>query len=118
MANPNLLAITTVTGNTVLSNVTTVSSNVLINNAGSNSIYKINEISLSNYASSTNFSNVLHCRGPDKFYKIGNVTIPASSTLNLVGKDNSFYMLEGDYLQANAFANLSLHMSVVFEVIS
>lgn len=119
MANPNLLAITSVTGNTILAEVTTISSNVLVNNAGSNQIFKVNEISLSNFtSSSTIFANVFHCRGTSRFYKIGNVNIPASSTLNLVGKDNSFYMLEGDYLQANLSANSSSHISVVFEVIS
>ena len=48
MAQPNIVNVTTLRGNTALMNVTTVSTNVVVNAASSNKVYKVNTLLISN----------------------------------------------------------------------
>ena len=119
MANPNIVNVTTITGQTALANVTTVTANVITNASASGTICKINNIILSNYTGVTQSANVIINRsGSGSFYIAGTVTVPLNSTLVLVGKDMSFYLLEGDVIQSNASANSSIHLTSSYEIIS
>ena len=118
MAAPNLLGTTTVTGKTALATLTTVTSNVITNSSSSGTVDKLNNIILSNYTSSVIYANVMINRSASTYYIGGNVTIPANSTLVLLGKDTSVYLEEGDVLQANVSANSSISISASYELMS
>lgn len=115
MAAPNLLGSTTVTGKTSLTTLDTTTANVIT--SASNTVSKINSIVLSNYTASIVTANVMVNRSSVVYYLGGNVSIPANSTLVLLGKDTSLYLEEGDVLQANVSATTSVSMSSSYELI-
>ena len=118
MSAPNLLASTTVTGKTALAALTTATANVLTNSSSSGTVDKLNTIVLSNFTSSAVLANVMINRSATIYYIGGNVSIPANSTLVLLGKDTSLYLEEGDVLQANVSANSSVSLSAGYELIA
>lgn len=118
MAAPNLLGSLSVTGKTAYGNVTTVYSNVIVNSANSNSSVKLDNLLLANRSGSTVTANVIVNRGGTVYYLGGAIGVPGNSTLVLLGKDTSLYLEEGDYLQANASANVSITVSAGYELIS
>jgi len=108
MAAPNLLGTTTVTGKTALATLSTVTSNVITNSSASSTVDKLNAIVLSNNTGTAVTANVMINRSSSVYYIGGNVAIPANSTLALLGKDTSVYLEEGDVLQANSSATVSI----------
>jgi hypothetical protein len=105
------------TGKTAQALLTTVTSNVITNSAASSTVDKLNNIILSNYTSSAVTANVMINRSSTLYYLGGNISIPANSTLVLLGKDTAIYLEEGDVLQANVSANTSISMSASYEII-
>lgn len=118
MANPNIVNVTTIYGNTQMILGTTTLSNVMVNATGSNSIIKVNDVIVSNYSNVAVTSNVVIQRSSVNYYLSGNISVPAFSTLVVTGKDTAIYMLEGDQLMANVSANTSAHVIASFETIS
>jgi hypothetical protein len=118
MAAPNLLTSATVTGKTALSQLTTVTANVITNSSGSSTVAKLNDVVLSNYSALAVSANVAINRSSTTYYIGGAISIPANSTLVLLGKDTSLYIEEGDVLQASASANTSVSMSASYELIA
>lgn len=118
MAAPNLLGTTSVTGKSTFITLSTVTGNILTNASSSNTVDKINTVVLSNYTATTVTANVLINRNSVGYFLAGNVSIPANSTLALVGKDTPIYLEEGDVLQANVSANSSVSMTVSYELMS
>ena len=118
MAAPNLLASLSVTGKTAYAALTTVMSNVIVNSTSSNTAAKIENVILANYSGSSVSANVVVNRSSVIYYLGGTVTVPANSTLVLLGKDTSIYLEEGDYLLANTSANTSITISAGYELIS
>lgn len=118
MANPNIVNVTAIYGNTALVNLTTVTSNVLTNNTSSGVVDKLNNILLCNYSNAVVTANVLLNRDSNIFYLGGNVSIPGNSVLVLLAKDSSLYMIEGDVLQANVSANSSVTITASYERIN
>ena len=121
MAAPNIVNVSQINANTNLANVTTVVANVVTNAASSGKVYKINDVVMTNYSAATVTANVIFNRSsasPASYYLVGNISIPATSTLIVTGKDTSFYMEEGDVLQMSASANNAIHGVVSYEVIS
>jgi len=118
MANPNIVNVTTIYGNTAVGALTTSTANIVTNSSGSNNVYKLNSVTVSNYSGSSVTANVMLNRSASVYYISGNITVPAYSTLVVVGKDTGIYMLEGDVLQANVSANSTAHMLASFEQIS
>ena len=118
MANPNIVNVTTIYGNTQPLVATTTLANVMVNAAASNSIIKVNDVIVTNYSNASITSNVVIQRSATQYYLAGNISIPSYSTLVVTGKDTAFYMLEGDQLMANVSANTSAHVIASFETIS
>ena len=118
MAAPNLLGTTTVTGKTALATLSTVTSNVITNASASGTVDKLNSIVLCNYTTSAVTANVMINRSATAYLLSGNISIPANSTLVLLGKDTSVYLEEGDVLQANVSTNSSVSISASYELMS
>lgn len=118
MANPNIVNVTSIVGNTALANVTTVSTNVIVNLVNSNTVVKLNNFIVSNYSGNNITSDVEYLRSNIAYDIIGNVTIPANSTLVAVGKDTGLYLIEGDYIRVRSSANNAAHAVASYEIIS
>lgn len=115
----NIANTVTITAKTAYVNVTTVTANVLSNSAASGNIYKINNISISNYNTSVVTSNVVITRsGAGTFNIVNTISVPANSLLTVMAKDTSIYLEEGDTLQSNASANSSIHLIIGYELLS
>jgi hypothetical protein len=118
MAAPNVINSTTVLGKRAYSVLTTTLSNVITSSSTSGNLIKVSELSISNITSGAITTNVAVGRGATLYYMAGNMAIPANSTLTLVARDNSFYMEEGDYLQANTTnaGTNSTYLTLTYEV--
>lgn len=109
----------TITAKTAWANVITNSANVLSNASGSNQIYKINNIMLSNYSVTAQTATVIVNRSASgNFYVISGVIVPGNSMLSVLGKDTSIYLEETDTLQVYASANSSIHLISGYELLS
>ena len=118
MANPNIVNVTSITGQTALATLTTTTANIVTNAAASGTVAKLNMVTLANYTTSNVYCNVMINRSSTTYYQLGNVAVPAQSTMVVVGKDTVTYMLEGDVLQANASANTSVSITASYEIIN
>ena len=118
MSAPNMLSITACYGNTAMATLATGTANVITNASGSNTVVKLNNVIISNYSGSAITANVMLNRSSTLYYIGGTVSIPANSTLVLLAKDTTTYMIEGDVLQANASAGTSASIVCSYETLS
>ena len=124
MANPNIVNVATINGNSNFQNVSTTNTAIVTNAASSGKVYKVNVLNISNIdgvndaditayyvanvAASTNVSYAL----------AKTITVPADSTLVLVDKNSSIYLEEGDKIEGFASAASDLQMIVSYEAIT
>lgn len=103
MANPNIVNVSDIRGNTssfaITSNATPFATALANNPAGSNKVYKINTIVVANKDGTTAFpvSVLLFSEddlGGSNTEIISTVTVPADGSLVVVDKNTSFYLLE------------------------
>lgn len=118
MAAPNTLNLTNITLKTSLAALSTVTSNIITNSSSSNTVDKLNDVIVCNYSNVTITANVMINRSTTAYYLAGNISVPAYSTLVVLGKDTAVYLEEGDVLQANVSANSSAHISAAYELIT
>lgn len=125
MANPNIVNVSDIRGKTFFNELTTSYATLVNNAAGSNSVYKINVISISNATGATRTVNIAVYRDPDgagaaaaRYYDIANtVSIPNNSTLVVTSKDTSFYLEEEDILVGSCSSS-GCEIMVSYEIIS
>jgi hypothetical protein len=104
MANPNIINVSTIYGNTATLAVTTAQVNVVANPASSAAIYKVNQLIVTN-ACTTTLGVTLQINSGGSATTIGsNVAVPPSSMLVILGKDTQTYLLENTSLQMNTSA--------------
>lgn len=118
MANPNIVNVTSIYGNTALAGLSTTTANVLTNSAASNTVVKVNNLTVANYSNANIITSVVLNRSSTVYYFAGSMVVPANSTLVVVGKDTGVYLVEGDVIQANVSANSSASLICSYEVIS
>ena len=123
MANPNLLSITTVIGMTTAVGLSTTADVVFVSNAdASGKVLKINTISAANI-DVTNTADItirynLAAAGAGSSVPIANtISIPADSSLVIIGKDNPIYLEEDRSLTAQASATDDIAIVCSYEEI-
>lgn len=119
MAQPNIINVSRILGNTAYQNVNTVAANVVANPASSNCVYKINTLMIANIdgANTADITASIFSGGIEN--KIAHtVAVPADATLVLISKDTSIYLQEGDYIRLSASANNDLWATCSYEDIS
>ena len=117
MAQPNIVNVSTIRGNTAVANVTDVTTAIVSNPAASGSVYKVNAIYVSNI-DSANLANVdisVFRSGYD-YYIANTVSIPVQSTLDILSK--AIYLEEEDSLRVAASTNNHLQVVCSYEDIS
>ena len=118
MAAPNIVNVTSIVGRTSANALFTNTSNIITNSAGSSTVIKVNDIMVSNYNAAAVSCNVSINRSGVNYLIAGQISVPATSTLVVLGKDTAIYLEEGDTLQANVSTNSYSHIVSSYEIIT
>jgi hypothetical protein len=117
MANPNIVAVTTINGKTAVANVTTTAAAIVTNSAASDKVFKVNALIVSNIDGTNNADvSVDLYRSNYPYYIVRTVTVPADASVDVLAK--SIYLQEGDSLRVVASANDDLQAVCSYEEIS
>ena len=117
MANPNIVNVTSIYGNTSVQAITTDPTAIVTNSAGSNTVVKVNALYVSNIDGANNQNVTVDVYRSDTPYRLAStVNVPADSTLDIISK--SIYLEEGDSLRLSAGGNLDLEGVCSYEVIA
>lgn len=118
MANPNIVNVSTIYGNTAIQTCTTTATNIVANPSSSNKILKINSLSVANINTTSSSVSVEVNQAGANVFIARSVVVPANSALVIIGKDSSIYLLENHSLQITAAANSVMHAVCSYEEIS
>ena len=117
MATPNLINVDTITPTVVTGAVTT--SRVAIIDVTDEYCAKVNSLIIANI-DGTNAADITVevsvDNGSTYFAIAKTISVPADSSLSLIGKDNGFYLDETDLLAVTASANSDLTYLVSYEL--
>ena len=127
MANPNIVNVTTIYGNTssnLISSTADPFATALINNpAASGKVYKVNSIMVANVDGTTNAEITIKIFSQDDLGGTGTaiastILVPADATLIITDKTTAFYLLEDKSIGATASAANDLVVTCSWEEIS
>ena len=117
MANPNIVAVSSIYANTVF-DADVAASAVSLLTCGSNKLQKINSLIIANI-DGTNDADisvwVAESNGAARFYLAKTVTVPADSSLVITSKDTSFYLEENRRIIALASAAGDISLMASYE---
>lgn len=117
MAAPNIVNVSTITGKTAVQSVGTSATAIATNSAGSNKVFKVNSLIVSNVDGSANAEITVDLFRSSVAYHIAKtVVVPADATLDLLNK--AIYLEEGDSLRLTANASGDLQAVCSYEEIS
>lgn len=117
MANPNIVNVSDIRANTAVVNVATTMTAVVVNAGGSNKVYKVNALYISNIEGANNLNaNVAIERSGFEYALASSIEIPYKSTLDVISK--AVYLLEGDTLKCQSDSDANLIAICSFEEIS
>ena len=122
MAAPNIVNVTSIYGKTMGAALgTSANTDILGNGSSSQMVLKINSIIVANVDGSNAATVNVHFYDHDNTtrYNIAHVvSVPAASTLVVIGKDSPIYLEEGDQIEASASASGDLEMIISYEELS
>jgi len=117
MAAPNIVNVTSIYGKTMGAALgTTLTTNILT--CAANKVLKINSIIVANVDGTNNadVSVTFYDSSAVASYRIAStVTVPADSTLIVLGKDSPIYLEESDEIRAGASASGDLEIIISYE---
>ena len=124
MAAPNLIGASLIYGRTTAVALSNTSSFTVLNNgASSGKCLKLNTLNVANPSTSVaanisiNYYTTANLTGT-AFPIVGNITVPAGSTLNVIDKGSPYYMEENTSVGAIASAGGLLVVTTSYEDIS
>lgn len=117
MANPNIVNVSTIYGNTGVQNVTT-SATAIANNTGSGTIYKINALMITNVSANAANITVDLYRSGTAYVITNSLTINPNTAFTPIDKTLSLYLLEGDAIRCTANVNSALQAVCSWEEIN
>jgi hypothetical protein len=123
MANPNIVNVTVINGNTSTTSLTTTAATSVASNAASSSkVYKIDSIVVANTsAAAANITiNVYSAAalGGTAFPIASTISVPAYASLIVTDKTTAFYLLEDKSIGATAGTATALVVTASWEEIS
>ena len=125
MANPNIVSVNSIFGNTTGFALTTTLTNVLLANAtSSGKVFKIESIMVANVDGtnaadvSIDYHTAANGTAGSSFALAATISVPADATLNLVDKNSTFYLMENQSIIGGASANSDLEVVIAYEDIS
>lgn len=117
MAAPNIVNVSSIYGKTMGAALgTTLTTNILT--CAANKVLKINSIIVANVdgSNSADVSVTFYDSSATASYRIAStVTVPADSTLVVLGKDSPIYLEESDEIRAGASAVSDLEIIISYE---
>ena len=116
MATPNLINVDTITPSVVVGAVTT--SRVAVLDVTAEYCAKVNSVIIANIDGTNAADITLEVsidNGSTYFAIAKTISVPADSSLSLIGKDNGFYLDETDLLAVTASANSDLVATASWE---
>ena len=117
MAAPNIVNVTSIYGRTQGAALgTTTTTDILA--CPSDKLLKINSIIVSNIDGSNSADVTVYFYDSSASLRLAiadAVTVPAKSTLVVIGKDSPIYLAESDQIEAGATATGDLHLIISFE---
>ena len=117
MAAPNILSATSIYGKTVGAALDTTLTTTLLTCAA-NKVLKINSIIVANVdgTSAADASVTFYDSSATASYRIAStVSVPADSTLVVLGKDSPIYLEESDEIRGEAGANSDLEIIISYD---
>lgn len=124
MANPNIVNVTSIYGNSSQTSLTTTSATSLVSNAASSGkVFKINSITVAN-VDGTNAADITinvysqAALGGTAFPIVSTISVPADATLIVTDKTTSFYLLENQSIGATAGTASDLVVNASWEEIN
>jgi hypothetical protein len=123
MAAPNIVNVTSIIGiTTFVGGISTSWSVIISNPESSNSVYKVNTLLASNTTGTSSNITVEYfsqAAGAGTSVSIGTtISVPAGSTLALIGKDTPLYIEENRSIAAQAGTANSIDILASYETIS
>lgn len=123
MANPNIVNVTTIYGNTSATSLTTTSATSLVSNTAlSGTVFKIDSIVVANTSASAASISIstysAAALGGTAFPIVSNISVPAYASLIVTDKTTTFYLLENKSIGATAGTSTALVVTVSWEEIS
>jgi len=125
MANPNIVNVTSILGETVIGALTSTLSTVLLSNpASSGKVLKINTILIANVNGTSAQDSTIEISPADTGTStnarsiISTVSIPADATLTAIDKTTSFYLMEDKSIIGNCNTANQCEFIISYEVIS
>jgi hypothetical protein len=124
MANPNIVNVTTIYGNTSTTALSSTSATSIVSNAASsNTVYKINSIVVANVDGTAAADITINlysaaALGGTATAIASTISVPADATLIVTDKTTSFYLLENRSIGAIAGAANDLVVTCSWEEIS
>ena len=124
MANPNIVNVTEIYGKTAVANLSTTDATLVVENtAGSNKVFKINSLVVSNVDGDSNTPVTVSLYaaaniGGTATEIVSTVVVPADSTLVVIDKTTSIYLEEDRSIGATAGTANDLKVVCSYEEIS
>jgi len=118
MANPNIVNVTTIYGNTGVQNITTAATAIANNVSGSNKVYKLDALMITNVSGNAANITVDLYRSGTAYVITNSLTINPNTAFTPIDKTLSLYLLEGDALRCTANVNSALQAVCSWEEIS
>jgi hypothetical protein len=124
MANPNIVNVTTITGNTFYLTPGNTTANVLLSNAASsNLVFKINQIVCANVngtsaVNATVSINSAAAGGGTAFPVISTIAVPASASVIAVDKTTAIYLMENTSITVTSGTASGITYTISYESIA
>jgi hypothetical protein len=124
MANPNIVSVNSIFGNTTgIALTTTLTTVLLANAAASGKVFKIESIMVANVDGSSAADVTIdwntNAGGTGTSIALAaTIAVPADATLSLIDKTNSFYLMENQSIIGGASADSDLECIIAYEEIS
>ena len=121
MANPNIVNVAAIYGNTSSTSLSTTSATSLVSNAASSGkIYKINSIVVANVDGTSAADITINvysaaALGGTAFPIASTISVPADATLIVTDKTTAFYLLENQSIGATAGSASDLVVTASWE---
>ena len=119
MAAPNLVNVTSIFGKTNGVQLDTTTTTDIITCA-SDKLVKVNSIIVANIDGTNAADVTVYFYDNNLSHRTAiadAVTVPAKSTLVVIGKDSPIYLEESDQIEAGASANGDLHLTISYEIL-
>jgi hypothetical protein len=117
MAAPNIVNVATIIGKTAVQAVGTSATAIVTNNSGSNKVFKVNALYVSNVDGTSAADITVDLFRSSTAYRIAfTVVVPADAVLDVLSK--AIYLEEGDSLRLTASAANDLEAVCSYEEIS